>query len=267
MSKIRATLLAAAMAVGGVTSAFAAGNFQEFTIDETSVPGANVLGLANSALVADKFNGAFTEYVTFTGPNSFVASAYANFTGYFANEGTTPVASLLNGLDAIGGYRVYALFSASGTVAGLNFTGTAAQFDLYVDPGPVTTFAGTNGLSPITLGNNADDYKIASSSTLLGVGVGTLAAAPGAYNFNFTNFTLTDNGTLQDGQSFFAAPNPFHIVVQVNGDNDQAQGAIPNITVTGDVSAVFLKVPEPGALALAGLALAGVGFASRRRSK
>lgn len=264
MSKVRAMLLAAAMAVGAATPAFAVGNFQEFTINETSIPGANVLNAANSALVADKFNGGFTEYVTFTSGTTFSAMAYAQFGQYFANDGTALVSSLLNSLEAFGGYRIYALFSASGTYSGLNFTGSAAQFDLYVDPLSNSTFVGTDGLTAITVNGSADDYKIASSNTLVGSGVGTLTAAPGAYNFNFGNFTLTDTGTSQDGTSFFIAPSPFHVVVQVNGDNDQAPITGATIKVTGDVSAVF-PVPEPGSLALLGLGLAGLGFAARRR--
>lgn len=270
MSKVRAMLLAAALAAGAAAPAFAAGNFQEFTIDETSIPGtsplAPVLDLANPALVADKFNGGFTEYVTFTSATNFSAMAYAQFGQYFANDGTTLLTSLLNNSEAVGGYRIYALFSATGTYAGLNFIGTAANFDLFVDPLSNSTFGGVDGLTAITVGSNGDDYKIASSNTLIGSGVGTLTAAPGAYNFNFGNFTLTDNGTSQDGTSFFIAPSPFHVVVQVNGDNDQAPITGATITVTGDVSAVF-PVPEPGALALVGLALAGAGLASRRGRK
>lgn len=271
MSKFLASFAVATAATLACLPAMSAESFLDFTIDETSVPGANALGFANSALVADKFNGGFTEYLTFTTPNTFSAQAYANFGQYFKNEGTTLVGSLLNSFEGIGGYGVYALFNAAGNVSGLNFTGTSAAFYLYIDPNQDTTFAGTDGVTAIGTANTGDDYLIASSTVLSGTGVGTLTAAPGAYNFDFKDFTLTSgdqNGSTvgtQNGELFFVQPRPFHFLVRVNGDNDIATDiSVGTIRVTGDVSAVF-SVPEPGSLALVGTLLAGLGFVGRRR--
>jgi len=263
--------VAAAAALSSVP-AIAADNFRDFTIDETSVPGTGIIpGLANAALVGDKLNGGFTEYVTFTSPTTFSAQAYASIGQIFGSEGTSLVTSLLNSNELVGGYRMYALFDALGTVTGgVNFTGTSASFTLYIDVDSNTTFAGTNGIAPITVSNNTDDYKIAFSNTLAMPGSGTLASAPGAFNFDFKDFALTtgdQNASIagvQNGASYFVKPNPFHILVQVNGDNDQADGTIPNLLVTGDVSAVF-RAPEPGSLALVGTLLAALGLTSRRR--
>lgn len=251
-----ATVLASA-------SAFAA--FEDFTVDESSVPGAGA-----NTFVADKLNGAFTEYVTFTGVNTFSASAYATMNQFLSNEGGTSVPSQA-GCFGANCYSLYALFTATGTVVGgLNFTGGTGSFSLYVDPGQNTTFTLTSGTAPVTLGGTtSDDYLIATAATLES-GTGTLATAPGAYNFFFTGFSLStgdQNGATagtQNGSLFFTAPNPFYFRVQVNGDNDASTVVNANtIRVTGDVSAVF--IPEPGTLALTGLALGILGFASRRR--
>lgn len=263
LSKIAFTLAAA------FASASASAEFLDFTVNEGSVPGA----IANS-FVADKLNGGFSEYVTFTGANTFSASAYANIGQFFRNEGTQLVGSQLSCIFAPC-YNMYALFTATGTFSGLDFTGGTGGFRLFIDPNQDTTFSLTTGLAAVTTGLDTDDYEIAFSNTLES-GAGTLTAAPGAYDFKFINFTLTGGdqnaGTAgtQNGLLYFTAPVPFHFRVQVNGDNDAFSApfaeptlGLPTISVTGDVSAVF--IPEPGTLALTGLALGLLGFASRRR--
>ncbi|MES2715308.1 MAG: flocculation-associated PEP-CTERM protein PepA [Pseudomonadota bacterium] len=272
MKKLFSVLAVAAAAAITSAPAAAAENFLNFTIDETSVPGTGLIpGLANTALVGDKLNGGFTEYVTFTGVNTFSAQAYANIGQIFANEGTALTTNLLNSNELVGGYRMYALFAAQGTFSGLNFIGNSANFYLYIDPNSDTDLSGTDGVTAITVGDNSDDYLVAYTTSLASPGTGTLASAPGAYNFDFKDFVLTSGdqnaGTAgnQNGEAYFVQPRPFHILVQVNGDNDQAV-PLPGSTllVTGDVSAVF-KVPEPGSLALVGTLLAGLGLATRRR--
>lgn len=271
MKKLLSAVALAAIVAVSSTPALAAGNFLEFTIDETSVPGTGVIpGLANSALVADKMNGGFSEYITIAG-GLFTAKAYASIGQYFSTEGTVLETSLLSGNELVGGYRIYALFNSSGTVSGLDFTADTLSLELYIDSDSNTTFAGVDGNTAITLGNAGDDYKVAFSNAILGVGTGTLSSAPGAYNFDFQNLQLTsgDNNAFfagnQNGEAYFVAPRPFHFIVQVNGDNDQATPlGGGTFLVTGDVSAVF-KAPEPGSLALVGTLLAGLGLATRRR--
>jgi hypothetical protein len=261
MSKYLVSIVAtaAALACGSASAAI----FEEFTVNETVIPGANVFSLANATLKAGKLNGSYTEALTVTGPGTFAASAFANFSQFLDTNGGATVTSLLNSFDPIGGYRIYAVFSASGSITGPNtFASNNNAFDLYLDPGSDTTGSVTNGTLPAVLALNGEDILLASAGAALfsSAGTGNLNGPPGAFNIDFTDFTLT-----AFGKTVFVAPDPFFLNVRVNGDYDGVNPTADPVTrfITGDVSANF-AVPEPGSLALVGLALMGAGVASRR---
>ena len=141
--------VAAAVALVCATApALAVGVFAEFRVNETVIAGTGVIpGAANANLEADKLNGSYDERLTVTGPNTFAAQAVATFSQYLANDGTLPKASLLNNLEALGGYKIYAVFNASGAITGPNaFQSTNNSFSLYLDEDSDTTYTLTDGL-------------------------------------------------------------------------------------------------------------------------
>ena len=191
-------------------------------------------------------------------------------------------ASVVSGVglatDANANYAIYGIFNLSGTgnwggatytanQAGLTFT-----VDLYADPsGPAAAFH--IGKAVVDLGAPAVAFAVAFGSLANGASGPALTSLSASLNF------IPDAGTTGAG-GFFQAPVPFHIGLAVGnaGGNTLNTGySVSNSGVVtvgtplpgtnpGTANVTFTaKVPEPGALSLAGLALLGLGAAGRRR--
>ncbi|WP_020407390.1 flocculation-associated PEP-CTERM protein PepA [Hahella ganghwensis] len=241
-----------------ITSLQTNAEFLDFTVDETPYGG--------TLLTVDKLNGGYSEKLTFDGAGGFVTTGFATIGQLFSNEGTTD-----RGSDSVIGdsYQIYAIFKSAGTVSAVNsditqFNANNGSIELYLDRNNDTSGTlGATALDDVTLSNDSDDFMLASTFDLA-QGTGLLTGAGGFFDLLFENVVLSDVNNGGKGSDYFVSPDPFHIRVNVDGDFDTFDPTGTQ-TITGDVSAVF--VPEPGSLAILGVAAMGLGLSSRSKRK
>ncbi|QPG06433.1 flocculation-associated PEP-CTERM protein PepA [Salinimonas marina] len=254
--KLTALVKPFALSTALVASFACHAGFMDFNIDETRFDGGQVV-------TADKLNGGYTETLMFDGEGNFSAQAAVTFAQLFGSDGTQNSSQIGSVIGSE--YKLYALFSATGTVSvpgeqGSNssLTGAEGSFSLFLDQDNNfgVNIADDDPINFTTVGTAGD--LLLGTSNMLMENYGLQYEWGGVFDFTWGDFTLT-----ADGQSFFVAPNPFYNFVIADGDFDTF-AVTGSQRVTGDVSAVF--VPEPSTLAVLALGLLGLGATSRRKS-
>ena len=241
-----------------------------FTVEEGSVPGSGA-----NPVTATRINFDHSETITsgglaaLGGTGLFSESGFLTFTG-FLNNGVTQLTQL-NGFGA-SGYKLYGLFNFNGTIGTdgsggiLYFPTSPASISLYLDPNVNTTLTlPGSGNGSVTRGNIGDDVLL-GTATNLSAAQGHIfpGLANGDFEGIFSDWMLTPAGS-----AYFVAPNPFHMVIDFNGNLTQVTGASAGPftgTINGSGNAFFNgKVPAPGVVILLGMGLAALGFSRRKQ--
>jgi hypothetical protein len=191
--------------------------------------------------------------------------------GFFSSYRNPTLADVVTGSGLNTNYKLYAVFTGSGTVApttgipgGETATFNSFNLRMFLDPGMNTTITaspvGTPGGTVNITGTTSDDILVGQSSSLI---AGQSHAFPGLANGDFhvqVNFNPVGG--------FLSGPLAINFA-DFNGVNTSLQGfSTGNFTsgrIDGSGNTSFNVIPEPATLLLIGSGLAALGWFRRKQ--
>lgn len=261
-------VLAAAGLLAVAASAAAA---PVFTINPSKNNG--LLSKAGKAFEASALNGFSSNRIAHTGRgNQYTSDGYIVFNGFSLNS--MPVSTALSRVNL--DYGLYATFHQSFNCDGMLAPGVRCQptgltLDLYADPDNDNTYELATLAAAARVGKKGEQILLASANTVL-AGVAGLDSLGGAFENVSMRWLLS-----AAGKEYFGDSKPFYGIANA-AFNNTAQGlqcdvarckgarAIAITSETGIFDFQRQKVAEPGALALLGIGLMGMGLVRRRLS-
>lgn len=265
---VRKAIVGAIIAIGAVASAMATPIFEI---------NPSVLGGPAGTYQSDFINGNASTLLTLTSPNTDMGEGFIIFNS-FTLAGNPQVNTAVPA--ATSGFEIFAKYSYTTTITSGSFGSTATavvdtlSFNLYganlAGPGAHPTFTAATATGP------SGTAAVATLGNAQLLGFGTLNSPGAATNnaLNGTSFNATTTFQLTGlGSAFFTSPVPFYSLA-FNSFTNTSQGValssdLQHLAINSASGGVdFNSVPEPGTLALAGLAMLGcMGVVRRRNSK
>jgi hypothetical protein len=280
-----------ALALGSLAILGAATNasaFPDFSVQPGAIkPAANVPGGINNL---DTIKGGASERLLVTSPTTFAGNGLLTLDTFFsgANLAFVPLAS---------GFKMYITFSLTDTLTGgtlgapgSTYSLTSLSFQIFADVNGNNVFtAATTALDPSagTAAQRTDDVELGYGSLLAGAAVLNSGGGSNGAALNSTEslFLCSAAGTAKSGgttvtsatdpraaacasgvgTAFFFAPSPFYSIAFDEFNNTQVDFVGGALALTGGSGSINFAIPEPGSIALLGIAAVAAGLTARRR--